>query len=339
MQAPFFQCPGPPPLARNMASLDVQVGSGANTTSFTLDRTAALAASTFLADHGADLPSVEPVSLAADDPALFSMFAQWLQQRRPPVTAPADPYSSEPWLSSSADAYLLGQRLRAPAFAEFCLSQFIRHSGRAPRGVWARIEAQARAASPLRRFGNHWVAWRCHGAGPEADDAGYVGLGAAALAADVTDLTGDPRLYDFEHWAAGCADSVAPTCEHNPRFRVLGDGPEPSTDQHPPPAPLRDAPPGDAAPSGAVPRPGDVPPPGDDALPWEARPLRGPPGRSTTANVGGRQQPHRVSPRRLIQPLETAAERRRRRMERPAEHDPGALLHWGRIISTVRGTP
>jgi hypothetical protein len=161
----------------------------------------------------------DPIIILAD-PRVFEMFVHWLRRLDSPSTAPphdSSLYLEEPWLSRTAEAWILAERLEAPAFARFCLLKFIKTCSLAPFGSWHLIESKTHPSSPLRRFSNHWVSWNVSlisGATHE-----YAGLQAASCADLVTQYTGDPREYDSTHWYLPCGDKVSPDCIHNPAIR------------------------------------------------------------------------------------------------------------------------
>ncbi|KAM0553119.1 hypothetical protein ACHAPJ_007668 [Fusarium lateritium] len=149
------------------------------------------------------------------NPGEFRLFRDWIRSRKTLVDSKENPYVREPWLSNTAQAWLLGQRLEAQTFQKFCLEKFIENCALVPFGPWRLIEEKAHAKSPLHRFSNHWIAWDASLVQDGTHE--YGGLKAVSLAKDVDEYTGDPRNYDQEHWYSECADQVSPRCEHNPR--------------------------------------------------------------------------------------------------------------------------
>ncbi|CAM1510551.1 Fc.00g008860.m01.CDS01 [Cosmosporella sp. VM-42] len=199
--------------------LEIEVGNKGHTHTFRVKETEACAASKHLAQLVTRRDSDDPIRLCKEDPDLFELFCNWLKNRnsQPTVNVDASSHLLEPWLSKTAEAWVLAIRLEAPTFAEFCLDKFTQNCALAPFGPWNFIEENARQNSPLRRFSNHWVAWNVSLLAAESHE--FVGLHAAAYASKVDEYTGDPRQYDRKHWYSVCGNLISPRCDHNPKVR------------------------------------------------------------------------------------------------------------------------
>ncbi|KAF7557513.1 hypothetical protein G7046_g6019 [Stylonectria norvegica] len=199
----------------------VKVGSGSHTRTFHLNKAQTTRASAHIAHlvaDGTSLSSPSPVAITDQDPDVFALFALWLTSlAASPPTTEANPYLQEPWLSRTAEAWVLAKRLAAPSFAKFCLKRFIENCALAPFGPWAYIEAVAEKGSALRRFSDHWVAWNANLLTGENHE--FVELEAASNASRVDEYTGDPRYFDYEHWYVPCGDDISPRCDHNFKVR------------------------------------------------------------------------------------------------------------------------
>jgi hypothetical protein len=160
---------------------------------------------------------VFPPDLIEDDPMVFDMFVDWLDQQEDPRPYIPLQYSPEPWRSHAATAWVFGQRIRAAQFERYALSQFITNCATVNLTVWKYIEMRAEDKSSLRRFSNHWIAWNHHLV--PAGQGEYKDLSAAKLVSSVSDDTIDPRIFDLDHWYSVCGDDINSTCIHDPVVR------------------------------------------------------------------------------------------------------------------------
>ncbi|KAM5350228.1 hypothetical protein ACJ41O_006733 [Fusarium nematophilum] len=197
-------------------TVHVEVGSGSGARWFQVKRSHACSASGAFARFSAESDPGDAISFDSGDPDVFEMFCSWLDVRQPQSLPDPEVYLEEPWLSRTAQAWLLATGLEAPGFAHFCLKTFIRNCAISPIGPWRLIEQQAGEKSPLRRFSNHWVAWNVSLL-QQSEGSEYCGLAATALARQVDEYTADPRGYAVAHWYRECSDRVSPRCHHNPR--------------------------------------------------------------------------------------------------------------------------
>ncbi|RSL58895.1 hypothetical protein CEP53_006013 [Fusarium sp. AF-6] len=136
------------------------------------------------------------------DPEMFHLFLGWVKDRDVGSAA----YRKEPWLSFTANAWVLSTQIDAPEFGHFCLKAFMSNCALAPFGPWKYVQDYTPLDSPIRRFSNHYIAWNVSllsGTPSELDD-----LQAAALAAQAKGDIEDPRLYDCAHWYSPCGDRV-----------------------------------------------------------------------------------------------------------------------------------
>ncbi|RSM07318.1 hypothetical protein CDV31_008683 [Fusarium ambrosium] len=146
------------------------------------------------------------------DPEMFRLFLGWVKDRDVGSAA----YRKEPWLSFTANAWVLSTQIDAPEFGHFCLKAFMSNCALAPFGPWQYVQKYTPSDSPIHRFSNHYIAWNVSllsGTPSEFDD-----LAAAALAAQAKGDIEDPRLYDCAHWYSPCGDRVDSVCEHSPEF-------------------------------------------------------------------------------------------------------------------------
>ncbi|KAF8850414.1 hypothetical protein BDZ45DRAFT_661857 [Acephala macrosclerotiorum] len=195
-------------------TLSIHVGTGSSSSIFNVSRVVICQYSghiTSLCDSSHS-PS-DPITVAAN-PAVFSLFVDWLVAQPTPISFDPDRPAVEPWVSLASAACILASELDAPAFEKYALSQFIQNVALAPFVPWADIERDAPVKSSIRRFSNHWIAWNAHLAGSGPNE--FSELAAAQLASRVTDQTRDPRLYHIDHWYSDCGDSFEPGCEHHP---------------------------------------------------------------------------------------------------------------------------
>lgn len=156
----------------------------------------------------------------------------WLRERHLAPGPEAPSYQIEPWLSNTAKAWVLSRKLEAPEYEEFCLRMFINNCALAPLGPWQYVQDKTPPDSPIRRFSNHYIAWKVsilRGRPSEFD-----GLEAAALAAQASGDIKDPRQYDCVHWYSPCGDQVDAACEHNPKSMKEKKRQRPSTPIVPP---------------------------------------------------------------------------------------------------------
>lgn len=205
------------------STLDVQVVHDNNSSkTFRLDKQKAFSASPYLSRLGRRAPN-HLITLHNVQPIVFGLFDFWLRRRqsnRWSIGPNLEAYQEEPWLSNTAAAYVLAQRLESKNFSRFCFEKFIQNCALAPFGPWHYIEDQLQPDTPLRRFSNHWVVWNASIL--RESDHEYLGLKALESLSMVDEYTGDPRNIDPEHWyTAGCGDSIAPRCFHNPRHRQV----------------------------------------------------------------------------------------------------------------------
>ncbi|EKJ69454.1 hypothetical protein FPSE_10366 [Fusarium pseudograminearum CS3096] len=145
---------------------------------------------------------------------VLELFCDWAKNPTTLVDSNDNSHMQEPWLSNTAAAWLLGERLKAEDFKKYCMSVFIKNCAFSPFGPWKEIETYARDESPLARFSNHWIAWNISLL--EHVPLEYAGLKAVDLAKSVTQYTGDPRDLDKGHWYSSCGDQIGLLCKHHP---------------------------------------------------------------------------------------------------------------------------
>lgn len=150
-------------------------------------------------------------------PLVFQLFLDFCQRPIEPIKYRPGHYSVEPWVSSSAAAWILSVELRARRFEKYALSQFIQNCAIIAKGPWADIEDRAPEGSSLCKFSKHWIAWNTSLSHSWTHE--YLGLEAAELAKFVTSETRDPRIFDIDHWFRECGDDFNALCEHNPLHR------------------------------------------------------------------------------------------------------------------------
>lgn len=158
--------------------------------------------------------------LVEDDHEVISLFYTWLKAPKAPrpFTYDASAYSSQPWRSKAARAWLLATRLQHGDFERYSLAEFIQNCAVAALTPWSEIESFAGQSSSLGRFSRHWIAWdhaMSYGSGNRSE---YDGLEAAGLSRSITEEAKlrDPRTFGLEHWFQTCGDSLEPTCSHDP---------------------------------------------------------------------------------------------------------------------------
>ena len=144
----------------------------------------------------------------------FQLFLDFCQQPKEPVKYRPGQYSTGPWASDSAAAWILAVEVRARRFEKYALSQFVQNCAVMAKGPWEYIEECAASGSSLRRFSRHWIAWNTSFANWWTHE--YVGLEGADLARAVTPETRDPRIFDIDHWDKDCGDDLNALCEHDP---------------------------------------------------------------------------------------------------------------------------
>ncbi|KEF63730.1 uncharacterized protein A1O9_01708 [Exophiala aquamarina CBS 119918] len=147
----------------------------------------------------------------------FDMFTHWLKHREDPRPYIPLQYSKEPWRSHSAAAWVFARRIHSLEFERYALSHFITNCITCHLSTWKTIEMKIKEKTSLRRFSDHWIAWRCHLA--EAGQSEFKDLSAAKLASAVNDDTPDPRILDLDHWYSSCGDDINSTCIHDPVVR------------------------------------------------------------------------------------------------------------------------
>jgi hypothetical protein len=162
----------------------------------------------------------EPEELRLDghSPLTFQLFLDFCQQPKEPIKYQPGQYSTDPWASNSAAAWVLAVELKARRFEKYALSQFVQNCAIMIKAPWEYIEERAASGSSLSRFSRYWVAWNTSLANPWTHE--YVGLEAADLAKYVTPETRDPRIFDIDHWDNDCGNDLNAVCEHDPISRI-----------------------------------------------------------------------------------------------------------------------
>jgi hypothetical protein len=212
--------------------VDVRVGTGYEAKTFQISKKLLCENSGYFKKL-CSTDSKERIDFEDDDPVVFGLFLKWVRSPAAAITYNPEGQLQEPWLSHSAEAWLLGKKLRATAsFQRYALSQFIQTCAVLPFGPWEKVEKEAPSRSPLRRFSDHWVAWNSRLFGPGTNEFSH--LHAARRAHSVPEMARDPRIYDIEHWYSRCGDDFKPGCKHDPIAR------QEKIDEanRPPPAPL-----------------------------------------------------------------------------------------------------
>lgn len=211
-------------MATDVACIELPGGNGGSL--FNVDRNQASAVSGYFARlFASNEKKVHYVSGLNSD--TFRLFHDWLRDRELPPDPEDDVYQTEPWLSSTVHAWLLSRTLEAPEFEDFCLRAFIKNCALAPFGPWRFVQDFTPPDSPIRRFSNHWIAWNVGILKREPTELN--GLEATALASQVDQYTGNPRLYNLAHWYSPCGAHVNAACEHNPMVMREKKRPRPST--------------------------------------------------------------------------------------------------------------
>lgn len=172
------------------------------------------------------LPQSHPTTmpLFEADQEVISLFHEWLKAPKAPRPFAYDTsaYSSEPWRSKAARAWLLATQLQHRGFERYSLAQFIQNCAVAALLPWPEIESFAEKSTSLGRFSRHWIAWNhaisC-GSGKHSEYAGLEASGLSRLITKEAKLR-DPRTFGLEHWFEGCGDSMQPTCSHDPITRL-----------------------------------------------------------------------------------------------------------------------
>lgn len=203
----------------SLMALDVvwiELPGGQGGSSFTVDRNQASAVSGYFARLFAFKEKHEH-DISGLDIETFRLFHSWLKDRELPPDPEDDVYQTEPWLSSTAHAWVLSRILEAPEFEHFCLRTFIKNCALAPFGPWGYVQDNTPPDSPIRRFSNHWIAWNVGILKRETTE--FDGLEAKALASQADGYTGNPRLYKLAHWYSPCAARVNAACDHNPKIK------------------------------------------------------------------------------------------------------------------------
>ncbi|KAI8715953.1 hypothetical protein NCS52_01104400 [Fusarium sp. LHS14.1] len=157
----------------------------------------------------------------------FMLFSFWLREGHVVSGPESRVYKGEPWLSNTAKAWVVSRKFEAPKYGDYCLKMFINNCALAPLGPWQYVQDNTPPDSPIRRFSNHYVAWKVNilrGLPSEFD-----GLEAVTLAAEANGDIEDPRQYNYAHWYSPCGDQVDAACEHSPKAMREKKYPRPST--------------------------------------------------------------------------------------------------------------
>ena len=194
----------------------VRVSNDYEETVFTVD-IKTLRSSPQFRDKLYEAPGPEEVLLGGHSPLAFQLFLDFCQHPEEPIHYRPGQYSTDPWASNSATAWVLAAELKARRFEKYALSQFVQNCSIVAKGPWEYIEERAASGSSLSRFSRHWVAWNTYFANPWTHE--YVGLEAADLARYVTTETRDPRTLNIDHWYKDCGDDLNALCEHDPMRR------------------------------------------------------------------------------------------------------------------------
>ena len=149
--------------------------------------------------------------------AVLLRFEKWINHPCLPKVYVPGSYSPDFWTSCALPMWFLAHEIGACVLERFALSHFIQNCALSLFGPWALIEQKAPWDSSLQRFSDYWVAWNYSLAGSEGGE--YAGLRATHLAAEITDETRDPRIFDLEHWYSPCRGSFNLPCEHDPVYR------------------------------------------------------------------------------------------------------------------------
>lgn len=195
----------------------VQVGSGAAIKIFTLDAELFYNNTAYTPDSHTS-KAEGSLKLPQHNAAVFELFVNWIKNQEKPIPYMPNEFSPEPWLSLSAHACILGQKLQAHQFEAYALSQFITNCGLAELSTWEFIEKEALPESTIRLFSDHWIAWNCYILGTENSE--YDDLRASGLSVFVTEDTRDPRIYELDHWYSTCGQHLDPDCSHDPIFKI-----------------------------------------------------------------------------------------------------------------------
>lgn len=191
----------------------VRVGNGNDQKVFVVD-IKTLPSSLRFRDELRCTAGLEELRLLDHSPPVFQLFLDFCQTPQEPVKYRPGQYSTEPWITTSAAAWVLAVELRVRKFEKYALSQFIQNCAIVVKGPWKYIEEHAVDGSPLSRFSKHWIAWNTSLSSWWGHE--YRDLEAADLAEQVTPETRDPRVFDIDHWYSNCGDDFNALCEHNP---------------------------------------------------------------------------------------------------------------------------
>lgn len=120
-------------MASDVVWIESPGGNGGG--SFNVDRNQASAVSRYFARFFAFKEKDDHV-ISGLNSDTFRLFHDWLQDRELPPDPEDDVYQTEPWLSSTAHAWVLSRILESPEFEDFCLRAFMKNCALAPFGPW-----------------------------------------------------------------------------------------------------------------------------------------------------------------------------------------------------------
>lgn len=190
--------------------LNITVGSGETSKVFQLKKHQVCTCSEYFAavyvSH-----RFENVDFANDNPTVFGLFSEWIQNPSNSIVP-----AQEPWFSNAAEAWVLASKLQSEKFERYALLQFTRNCALIAFGPWDYIEKNAPPKSSIRLFSDHWVSWNFSLLAKANNLSNeYSGLQAVTKAKFVTPKTVDPRVFDIDHWFSSCGEQLEPSCSHN----------------------------------------------------------------------------------------------------------------------------